>query len=123
MKIYFLSQHQLTNGQLETLKKLGFSEVEQVNIIFGNNPVDDVKKVTEDKTIAIVCPLAVALELLRAGYTLIEFKNNPSARVKGLFLCEGAFVHTLKKSSFVSCPVPFKDQEVSSLNYNNERGC
>lgn len=117
-KIFWFSRHQLTNGQLATLKEYFESVViEQHNIVFDDDVVNQIKEVTDQKTIALVAPLSYGLILLRAGYTIIEFVNIPSARQKGVFLCKGMNIHTLQTTEFISCPLSPEEQEKSSLNY------
>ena len=116
-KLYFVSRHPLTNGQRATLEFLGF-EGEQINISFGDNPEEDiVEKVGQQSEFAIVCPFSVGLDLLRKGYILYEFKNKPSARARGVFICEGVYKHSLLFSGFYPCPLTAEEQEEGSLNY------
>jgi hypothetical protein len=66
-------------------------------------------------TVAGVFPGWALLELVRAGWAVVEFVNEPGARQRGAFVCRGAFVHTLRASDFVPCPVPVADQEDGPL--------
>lgn len=122
-KIFWFSRHELTNGQIVTLKEhlerynFGTVVIEQRNLIFDDDIVNQVKEFTDQKIIALVAPLSYGLILLRAGYTIIEFVNIPSARQKGVFLCKGMNIHTLQTTEFIACPVPIEEQEESSLNY------
>ena len=70
----------------------------------------------DSTTVAIVAPTWVNLELLRKGYTLLEFVNRPSARQRGVFVCEGAYVHSLSESRFVASPVPVEEQEEQAIH-------
>lgn len=63
------------------------------------------------KMVAGVFPGWALLELLRAGWTVVEFQNEPSARARGVFVCRGAFVHTLDTTEYLPCPVPVDRQE------------
>jgi len=114
-KLIWLSRHALTNGQIETLKQIAYTEIEQHNVTFNDDIINQIQSITDEKTIAIVAPLSYSLKLLRAGYTLIEFQNIPSARSKGVFLCKGLFVHTLESSLFIKCPLSVEEQEKGSL--------
>jgi len=113
----WFSQHDLTNGQIETLKSVGINSHQKHNIIFNDDIVSQIETITPEHLIAIVVPLNYGLKLLRAGYTIIEFQNIPSARQRGKFLCKGMNVHTSYKSEFHPCPVPLEKQEEGFLNY------
>ena len=63
----------------------------------------------------IVAPTIVSLKLLRDGYVLTEFINYPSARRKGVFVCKGAYTHTLNNSHFYECPMAEEEQEAVSI--------
>lgn len=65
--------------------------------------------------VAGVFPGWALLELLRVGWLVVEFQNEPSARQRGVFVCRGAFVHTLDSSEFLPCPVPVAEQEDGPL--------
>lgn len=67
------------------------------------------------RLVAGVFPGWALLELLRAGWTVVEFVNEPSARSRGVFVCRGAFVHTIDTSEFIACPVPAAEQEDGPL--------
>lgn len=122
MKLTFITRHKPTDGQIATVKALGYDGIETKEIVFLNSFVDSpVAQLCEigikpGDTVAVVAPLSVALTLLRAGYRLVEFQNEPSARQKGVFVCRGAWVHTLEKSQFISCPIPADAQEEGSLS-------
>lgn len=64
---------------------------------------------------AVVAPAWAILEALREGLVIVEFENVPSARARGVFLCRGAWVHTLVSSEFIPCPIPETEQEESAL--------
>jgi len=117
--LIFVSRHKPTNGQIATVKQLGYNTIKSISVSFQNpNPVQDLENAgITDKTIALVAPNYIFLELLRQGYTIIEFVNYPSIRVKGKFLCKGAWVHTLSQSTFYSCPLSPEDQEAGNLNW------
>ena len=117
MKILiWLSRHALTNGQVKTLESLGIANIKQHNVTFYDDIINQIQSITSEKTIAIVAPLSYSLKLLRAGYTLIEFQNVPSARNKGVFLCKGLFIHTLESSLFIKCPLSPEQQEEGDLS-------
>lgn len=76
------------------------------------------------RVVAGVFPGWALLELLRDGWTVVEFVNEPSARRRGVFVCRGAFVHELVqpnaadpadllRSTFLPCPV--REQEDGPL--------
>lgn len=133
--IAFVSQHALTAAQVATLDAAfptqGYVAYPRVEVTYRPNHVaDDVWGAiealgyTEDGVwpsryrtgvVAGVFPTWAALELLRAGSTVVEFLNHPPARAKGVFVCKGAYVHTLLESRFVPCPVPPEEQEEASL--------
>lgn len=119
--LQWFSRHDLTNGQVATIKTMGYTDYEKHNMVFNDDIVEQVQNITEDKTIALVAPVKYALFLLREGYNLIEFENIPSARTKGVFLCKGAWWHSLNQSEFFDCPIPFEEQETGDLSYNKER--
>ena len=85
--VYWFSRHNLTNGQIATLKSYYGDNiiVEQHNIIFNDNIVQQIEEITDQKVISVVAPLYYGLILLRSGYILIDFINIPSARQKGIF--------------------------------------
>jgi hypothetical protein len=118
MKMKWVSRHDLTNGQKSLLPLLGFNSVEKINVVFENDPVGELNNIgiSPPTRIGVVAPLSVGLVLLRAGYEIIEFRNFPSARNKGVFLCEGAFIHTLDQSEWIGCPMSPEDQEEGDLS-------
>lgn len=65
--------------------------------------------------VAGVFPGWALLELLRGGWTVVEFVNDPDARHRGQFVCRGAFVHTLQMSEFLTCPTPVEQQNADPL--------
>jgi hypothetical protein len=113
----FITKHKPTNGQVATARQMGFAGINVKTIEFGGNPVEQLVAVGiyPGSTIAVVAPLFVSLMLLRAGYTIVDFVNEPSARQRGVFVCRGAWVHTLQESAFVPCPIPLEAQEESAL--------
>jgi len=96
----FVSRHEPTMAQIKTMKSLGISCLEKVEISFGSDPIRDLLDagITE-KELAIVCPLHVFSKLLNAGYTLYEFENEPSKRARGVFVCKGVYKYTLPEYS------------------------
>ena len=58
-------------------------------------------------------PVWAALELLRAGWTVIEFQMRRRSWTKGPLLCEGAHAHTLRGTLWLSCPISIDEQEGS----------
>lgn len=116
-KIFWFSRHPLTPAQLATLQVAGYDQIEQHNLSFQDYPEKQIAEITDQKVVALVAPLWVNLRLLRSDYKIIEFVNVPSARKKGVFLCQGAFVHELNYTQWVQCPVSVDEQEESSLNY------
>jgi len=117
-KIFWFSRHDLTNGQIATLKQYYGDDitVEKHNIVFNDNIVDQITEITDQKVISVVAPLHYGLILLRAGYTLIDFINIPSARQNGVFICKGMNIHTLNETISISCPLSIEEQEESSLS-------
>lgn len=117
MNLLFITRHKPTNGQIAVARELGYEGITTMEVQFGDNPVGQLMGlgILPGTAIAVVAPLYVSLSLLRAGYTLIEFVNEPSARQKGVFVCKGAWVHTINESRFVHCPIPLELQEQSSL--------
>jgi len=120
-KIYWFSRHPLTNGQVATLQTAGYNEHEQHNLMFNDQIIEQIQQITDNKIIALVAPLSYGLILLRAGYTIIEFVNIPSARQKGVFLCKGMNIHTLDKTRFIPCPLSEEDQDKGNLNYEGRK--
>lgn len=120
MKITFISRHELTPAQEATLQAMGYTEWERREILF-EHPVQQMRQMglREGEDVAIVAPLWVGVELLNAGYEIVEFRNQPSARAKGVFLClgatrmrfaGGAFSRRIL-SKFYFCPIPWQEQE------------
>jgi hypothetical protein len=99
----FISRHQPTEDQVILSKGLGFDELRHVPVTFGDDPVQDLVRehIDASMTVALVAPPWVVLNLLRAGFTVVEFVNEPEARNAGGFQCAGAFRHTLAHSEFV----------------------
>ena len=116
VKLLWLSRHPLTNGQQAMLNTLGYEDVEQVNLLFGDNPIGQVKELGDVQEIALVAPTHISLALLRAGYRLIEFVNEPSSRQKGVFLCKGAWRHLLESSEWFPCPISPEEQEEGDIS-------
>ena len=113
----WISRHDLTNGQAAMLPVLGFEGVIKISLLFGDDPVADLHKIgVSPCKIGLVAPLSVGLDLLREGFEIVEFRNKPSARQKGVFLCEGAFVHTLRQSVWHKCPMPLEQQGTGDLS-------
>ena len=114
------SFHPLTNGQKEIIKDLGFSTIDhKKKIIWSKDPVIQLIKLEGDsleRTIGIVAPASVVLQFLRDGFKVVEFRNLPSERRKGIFVCEGAYIHTLMDSNWVDCPIPIEKQERGDLS-------
>jgi len=117
MRLVFVTRHRPTNGQVAMLGPLGYEEFEQVDLLFGDDPVGQIRKLGLEPgaELAVVAPTAVCLALLRAGYRLVEFVNEPSSRQRGVFICKGAYRHTLAESEFVPCPLPAEEQEAGDL--------
>ena len=118
--IPWISRHDMTHGQFETLKIIGYSGFYKNDITFTSDPVDDLVKANIlDRTIALVAPSYVVLKLLNADYRLIEFVNESSKRAKGVFTCKGAYIHEMEgcsiKSTYVECPIPVEKQDEASL--------
>lgn len=76
------------------------------------------------RQVAGVFPTWAVLELLNDGWTVVEFVNEPSARVRGAFVCRGAYVYEYLRadatedrlrSTFLPCPIPPDQQEDSPL--------
>jgi len=118
MRLVFFSRHHPNNGQIAMLEVLGYEGFEQKDLLFGDGPVEQVKELGLEpgSGIAVVAPTAVCLALLRAGYRLIEFVNEPSSRQRGIFICKGAWRHTLAESQFIPCPLPPEEQEAGDLS-------
>lgn len=117
LDLLFITRHKPTNGQLATAREIGFSSIVTKSIEFGDNPVEQLKEagVYPGNIVAVVAPLYVSLILLRAGYILVDFVNETSARQKGVFVCKGAWVHSIDSSRFVPCPISLELQEQSPL--------
>jgi len=122
VSLLFISRHRPNNGQVAMLEVLGYEDFEQMDLLFGDNPIEQVQALglRPGAELAIVAPTAICLALLRAGYRLIEFVNEPSSRQKGVFVCRGAWRHTLAKSEFLPCPLPPEEQEAGDLSPRKE---
>jgi hypothetical protein len=131
-KLTFVSRHKANDGQVALAKTMGYSGINQIEVQFGENPIEDLKEAgIEKKELAIVCPTYVSNILLNHGYTLIEFVNSPVKREKMVFCCEGAYKYKLKpaismelvrydvyegiEQEFIECPIPIEEQYESSL--------
>jgi hypothetical protein len=124
-KLKWVSRHPLTDGQKALLPLLGYEGYEMVEMLFGDNPVEQISEVMGEfhsQEIGIVAPTYITLALLRAGYRLIEFVNEPSSRQKGVFVCKGVWRHSLAESKFTPCPLPPEEQEIGDLSpYKKEK--
>ena len=102
----FVSRHAPTPDQARLAERMGFSEVRQVDRTLTQNAADEVSHlgVEPGSPIAVVAPLYVGLALVRAGYQVLEFVNDPEARRSGDFVCVGAYLHTLTESRFHPAP-------------------
>lgn len=66
----------------------------------------------QPRVVAGVFPIWAALELMRQGWHIVEFVNEPSARERGAFVCRGAFIHSVNEGSeWLPCPISADDQE------------
>lgn len=93
----FISRHKVNNGQKALIYDEGFCDIFQKEIIFGNDPIGDLKNEgIHSKSIGLVAPLTVHAKLLNEGYQIYEFVNVPSARQKGIYLCGG--VNIIKRN-------------------------
>lgn len=92
----FISRHDPNDGQQATAQKMGFKGLLKKEVVFSENPIQDLKdaRITE-KAIAVVAPAHVVVKLLNSGYTIIEFVNSPVKREKMVFCCEGAYKMSL----------------------------
>ena len=117
MSVQFISRHEPSQAQLETVRvALGEDLVhdpDQGGVIFDRetNPAEALAPLVKGKRVALVAPGWVVLSLLRQGWTVIEFVNQPSAREWGRFLLEGMYIHTLEESKFIPSAIPPEKQE------------
>lgn len=135
----FISRHIPTAAQAATVEERFGTLVCTDPIVFAIGRVvdqlmtaligyDDVLQIPHPavpKIVAGVFPGWALLELLRAGWTVVEFQNEPSARARGTFVCLGAFVHTYApdqfgspdqlRSEFLPCPISAQEQEDGPL--------
>jgi hypothetical protein len=107
--LHFFCAHDATPVQRTLARELGYESVISHPVVFGRNPEKEIQLYTREKSVAIVAPTYVMLDLLRQGYTLIEFENMSSKR--RYFLCSGAWVHHLHSSEFIDSPIPLGEQE------------
>jgi len=118
-KLLWISRHPMSNGQRALLPLLGYQEEEQVALTFRGDPVGQIEKLRErGAEIAIVAPFHIASKLLNAGYGLIEFVNVPSARQKGIFVCQGAYrmhLGTIITMEYTHCPLSPEEQGEGDL--------
>jgi hypothetical protein len=124
----------MNNGQKAILPLLGYEKEERIEVNFGNDPKADLMRAgIHPCTIAVVAPHHVIFSLLTNGYRVVEFINRPSARKRGVFICEGAYVTALKevivshpgglppsvaylpKREYIPCPIPGEEQEEGDL--------
>jgi hypothetical protein len=113
--ISWVSRHPLTNGQEAALEAAKLVVKETIALTFGDDPVGELRGATNRATVALVAPMSIGLALLREGYTIVEFINSPSARQKGVFICKGLWVQTLKEGRWVPCPLTPEQQEKGDL--------
>ena len=159
-KLNWVSRHPMNAGQKAIVSQMGYDGENQIKVIFGIDPIEDLQKAlpcpkawgkencatySQDtgcsksprdcgvKTVAIVAPSYVIFKLLVEGYKIIEFVNVPSARERGVFICQGAYVTSLTKiedgddspswtilgytpqQDYVSCPLTEEEQEEGKL--------
>ena len=123
--IPFISRHIPTEAQRATLRPI-YGEIylpDRIDLERGrvDEQISELcpPQMREDgwseTTIAGVFPTWAVLELLRTGWTVIEFINEPSARARGQFVCRGAYIHEWEGSDWLDCPIPAAEQEDSPL--------
>lgn len=102
--LYFLARHPPTDRQRVLARRIGFDDLRQEHVTFDEDPVACVQRLGlhPGDTLALVAPLFVGLTLLRRGYRLVEFINDPTARDRGDFACVGVYTHSLSDSQFVA---------------------
>lgn len=84
----FISRHQPNMGELDMIYDMGYCDVEQKSITFGDDPRQDLlEHGVDEKEIGIVAPIRIGAKLLNDGYTLHEFENG--RRDDGVFACKG----------------------------------
>lgn len=122
MRVFWISRHPLTEGQAKLIEQnygVNREDVIHANILFpyNKNAVDVLAKVgaTTSDVVCIVAPTYVMVDLLNAGYRLVEFVNEPSSRQKGKFLCRGLFIYAIIgeeiSKTFIPCPLSLEEQE------------
>jgi len=128
MRAFWFSRHALTKGQARLLKAefgINREDIIHANITFpyNKNAADKLVEVgaTINDLVCIVAPTYVMVDLLNAGYLLLEFVNEPSSRQRGKFLCRGAFEYVMEISEegilkwFIPCPLSLEEQEEVDL--------
>jgi len=111
----------MNSGQRALLKRLGYDGEEKTEVLFGSNPVEDLGKagLLPPQVIGVVAPAYVILQLVQAGFVILEFVNAPSARQRGVFLCKGAWKYSMYCGElfmeYFPCPISLERQEEGSL--------
>jgi molybdopterin converting factor small subunit len=120
-RLVFISRHEPNDGQIALAKQMGYSSIQKIEIQFSDQPMRDLEEagLLDEDVLAIVAPTHISVQLLNAGYTLVEFINSPVKREKMVFCCAGAYKMTLEgdyiKQEFIACPISVDEQYESSL--------
>jgi len=98
----FISRHAPTVGQDRLVQRLGYAGLQWHPLVFSSNPVADLDGagLSNMGCVALVGPVYVALALLRAGFTIMEFVNAAEAREASAFRCTGVWCHTIHQSEY-----------------------
>jgi hypothetical protein len=111
--LLFISRHAPTATQRELAARLGFDELRLHDVSLTAAAADEMRTLGlgPGQAVALVAPLYVSLALLRAGFRVVEFVNDPAAREAGAFDCRGVYVHTLQRSTFLPAELAARSSE------------
>jgi hypothetical protein len=119
--IQFVSRHNPTPAQEATMETEGYGAIRLVpDVIFDiaapARPQLEGAGVNTEQPFGMVAPgWFLRRALLEGCPTIYEFINAPSARSRGVFVCNGVVKHTAGAVEFIPCPVPIEEQEEQTL--------
>jgi len=101
--LLFISRHAPTQAQRDLAARLGFDRLQASDETLTADAPNEVRAlgIVAGEHVAVVAPLYVGLALIRSGYRVVEFVNDPAARAAGVFHCLGVYVHALQESTFL----------------------
>jgi hypothetical protein len=106
--LLFVTRHEPAPEQYEMVKSLGYEGIERRALTFSKDPVKDLRAIGiyPPHEVAVVAPAHIILQLLIAGYTVIEFENSAVSRANNTFQCTGLYRMKLDHITYYPAPRP-----------------